>query len=92
MTARQRLIHNARDLKGFAAATAAIVLVVAAAIALIALVIRGDAKGLGDWGLLIGLFITAATGLLTEARQGQRATDPGPDTRVSTTVETETTP
>jgi hypothetical protein len=43
------------------------------------LVLRGDPKALGDWGLLIGLFTTGANGLLAEHRSAAgRATDPHP--------------
>jgi hypothetical protein len=92
MTARQRLIQTARDFKGLAAGIGALILLGSAAVALIVLVMRADPKGINDWGLLIGMFITAGSGMLTDSRQGQRATDPGPGAHVSTRVETETEP
>lgn len=90
MTTRQRLVQTARDVKGYAAAIGAILLLGSASAALLALVIRGDPSKINDWGLLIGMFITAGSGMLTEARQGHRVTDPAPGQH--TTIESEPAP
>jgi hypothetical protein len=55
------------------------------------LVWRGDPKGLGEWGLLIGNLTTGACGLLSQFRSQGRATDPVFDTHAGATVETTTT-
>lgn len=94
MTARQHLIRTATDLKGAGGTILAILMGLTGCICLVILVIRGDPKGLGDWGLIIGLFLGHAVGLLTESRQGSRATDPHPGQSVATrtTIETEPAP
>jgi hypothetical protein len=92
MTARQHLIRTATDLKGAGGTILAVMLGLTGCIALVILVLRGDPKGLGDWGLIIGLFLGHAVGLLTESRQGQRATDPAPGLHVTTRTTTETEP
>lgn len=90
MTARQHLIRTATDLKGAGGTILAILMGLTACLSLVILVVRGDPKGLGDWGLIIGLFLGHAVGLLTESRQGNRATDPHPgQVATRTTIETE---
>jgi hypothetical protein len=82
------LIRSVRDLRATVPGVVAFILSIAAGAALVVLVVRGDTKGLGDWGILIGLFLTTINGLLTQANHNGRATDLVPG-RVSTTTTVE---
>lgn len=83
------LIRSVRDLRATVPGVVAFMLSIAAGSALVVLVVRGDTKGLGDWGILIGLFLTTINGLLTQASNHGRITDPIP-TRIASTVHVET--